>query len=290
MVSDKYNNNNNSNRWIPTTTSTKEEQRTNGWIEVVSKHSKRHPVNNNSNDPFAGMKSCVDYEQEIERLKQLVPKVTTNKGNNKHQPQGISRSTSPDTTHSSDSDNSLPEPQSVISKEERARFLAFVRSWTGDLKGGYGHHEDELMNNNSLWAEQLPWTTRPMSYTTTNNSIYNNNNQLQHYNYTHAAVQPKIIHDHQHNDFYYPTTTTTTTVQNPSSYPYYNNLHHHNTIPTTPTPTITSTSTFNQWEQQQQHHYQSRQQPIGMGRSSFSSASTSSLSSLKGRTNSPFVL
>lgn len=278
MVSDKYNN----NRWIPTT-STKEEQRTNGWIEVVSKHSKRHPPNNNSNDPFAGMKSCVDYEQEIERLKQLVPKVTTNKSNNKHQHQVISRSTSPDTTHSSDSDNSLPEPQSVISKEERARFLAFVRSWTGDLKGGYGHQEDELMNNNSLWAEQLPWTTRPMSYTTTNNnSTYNNTNHPQHYNCSLAAVQPRIIHDHQHNDFYYPTTTTTT-VQNPSSYPYYNNNS------TSTIPTFTSTSTFNQWEQQH-YHYQSRQQPIGMGRSSFSSASTSSLSSLKGRTNSPFVL
>lgn len=272
MVSDKYNSTTfgtNNNRWIPK--EELQEKRTNGWIEVVSKHSKRHSTN--VNDPFAGMKSCVDYEQEIERLKQLVPKVTPITKSNKLQ--GISRSTSPDTTHSSDSDISLPEPQSVISKEERARFLAFVRSWTGDLKGGYGHHEDELMNNNSLWADQSPWTTPPqkqsnLSYcnNTASNSIYNHN-----YNHNITAVQPRI-----NNDYYY-----SPTVQNQSSLPYYNN--------TTITSTNT-TSTINHWEHYQPSYSMTNrrpsQQPIGMGRSSFSS--TSSVSSLKGRTNSPFVL
>ncbi|KAI8084059.1 uncharacterized protein B0P05DRAFT_585825 [Gilbertella persicaria] len=159
----------------------------NKWTEVVSKK-KQH-------DPFAGMKSSVDYELEIERLKQLVPKVhnstiidnhhkkkymekklshfhhhsiqshsnhhynnhttthltphtmTTHEFNN-----SLSRSTSPDTIHSTDSDNSsLAE---IVTEEEKLRFLAFVRSWTGDWRKG-----QPLMNQ---WAaDQSPWYTGP---------------------------------------------------------------------------------------------------------------------------------
>ncbi|KAI8366868.1 hypothetical protein BD560DRAFT_400308 [Blakeslea trispora] len=149
----------------------------NKWTEVVSKK-KQH-------DPFAGMKSSVDYELEIERLKQLVPKVHNStvidykkkfsfeKKNNHHhhhtyhtyhnkstypiQPthdfsHPISRSTSPDTTHSTDSDSSsLAE---TVTEEEKMRFLAFVRSWTGDWRKG-----QPLMNQ---WmADQSPWYTGP---------------------------------------------------------------------------------------------------------------------------------
>ncbi|KAI8997496.1 hypothetical protein BDB01DRAFT_699609, partial [Pilobolus umbonatus] len=103
-------------------------------------------------NPFAGMKSCVDYEQEIERLKQIVPKVDTKR-------HIISRSTSPDTAHSSDMES--VSDHSYITEEEKARFLAFVRNWTGDWKGGWGNHGsvDDLDNNDSLWADQSPWNS-----------------------------------------------------------------------------------------------------------------------------------
>ncbi|KAI7867188.1 hypothetical protein BDF14DRAFT_1882053 [Spinellus fusiger] len=44
------------------------------WTDVINKKS-----NANKSDPFTGMKQCVDYQQEIERLKTLVPKVDTKK-------------------------------------------------------------------------------------------------------------------------------------------------------------------------------------------------------------------
>ncbi|KAI8364029.1 hypothetical protein EDC96DRAFT_511628 [Choanephora cucurbitarum] len=135
----------------------------NKWTEVVSKK-KQH-------DPFAGMKSSVDYELEIERLKQLVPKVHSNtvidykkkfslekKASHYHsyKPHSndftLSRSNSPDTTHSTDSDSSsLAE---IVTEEEKMRFLAFVRNWTGDWRKG-----QPLMNQ---WmTDQSRWYTGP---------------------------------------------------------------------------------------------------------------------------------
>lgn len=176
----------NSSRWSTSTTKSEEDK----WTEVVSK--KKHHYNHNQNDPFAGMKSCVDYEQEIERLKQLVPKVPSHTHNKKQQPTtnttssytsnnnsnnnhhfntihntttfnstpstaaSISRSNSPDTTHSSDSDNSSLLSDQTVTEEEKLRFLAFVRSWTGDWRKGPTTLED-LSLPSSLWADQSPW-------------------------------------------------------------------------------------------------------------------------------------
>jgi hypothetical protein len=165
----------NSSRWSNITTKSEDK-----WTEVVSK--KKQHYSHSQNDPFAGMKSCVDYEQEIERLKQLVPKVPshthnkkpnvyTNNNNNNNNNQhfntihnnpttitaaSISRSNSPDTTHSSDSDSSSLLSDQTVTEEEKLRFLAFVRSWTGDWRKGPTTLEDLSMPS-SLWADQSPW-------------------------------------------------------------------------------------------------------------------------------------
>ena len=280
MVSEKHTispamTSNNSSRYIPKEDHEDRKKRSTGWTEVTSKQSKRNP---NVNDPFAGMKSCVDYEQEIERLKQIVPKVPRQTTKQSHHPhQEISRSNSPDTTHSSDSEASLPEPQPVISKEEKARFLSFVRSWAGDCKGGYGHNDDELMNNNSLWAEQSPWTARPqphhyhgqqhqkmtnpliISMPHSNTPINTNINSTTSYNQFTNNTAAKPAHDITHHDLYWqidstPTPQPIVQISPPSSYSLWQ---------TQPYPTSTRHG----------------QQPIGMGRSS-----------LRGRTNSPFFL
>lgn len=301
MVSDKYN-------ITPVTSSynnkeehDKKRRSAAVWTEVVSKHNKRHSNNNsNVNDPFAGMKSSVDYEQEIERLKQIVPKAPRQikQQHNRHQDVLLlSRSNSPDTTHSSDSDSSLPEPQSVISKEERARFIAFVRSWTGDWKGGYSHNDDddELMNNDnySLWAEQSPWTTRPLQY-------HQQHPYQHHQYYNNNSSNPLIIsmpHSTTLNDNhtnFTPTANTNTTTNVTNTNTAVHPIHSNNTTPyydlywqtqpanvQTPPPTSSTSSSYTHWQNNQLYSTLNRhgQQPIGMGRSL-----------LKGRTNSPFVL
>ncbi|GAA5801229.1 hypothetical protein HPULCUR_006673 [Helicostylum pulchrum] len=149
-------------RWIPKVEETEEKRKRSGWTEVLSRHNKRNVYNNGKveNDPFAGMKSCVNYELEIERLKQLVPKVTVQKYNAQY-----SRSSSPDTAHSSDSDTSSLHESSVITEQEKARFLTFVRNWTGDWRKAAS--DDELMDSSgsSLWAEPLPWNYHPSNNT-----------------------------------------------------------------------------------------------------------------------------
>ncbi|KAG2215138.1 hypothetical protein INT46_006524 [Mucor plumbeus] len=197
------------------------------WTEVVSKKKQYQQQQQQqqqqqiegrggADDPFAGMKSCVDYEQEIERLKQLVPKVsidsqhkkrpslekkfntnntttiitsnttttTSNHTNNNYNfynnefintnnttstitspttttptTSTISRSNSPDTTHSSDSDVSSLLSDQIVTEEEKLRFLAFVRSWTGDWRKG-AMMDDLTSSSNSLWADQSPWSRR----------------------------------------------------------------------------------------------------------------------------------
>ncbi|KAK4514334.1 uncharacterized protein ATC70_001927 [Mucor velutinosus] len=230
-----------------TTTRWKEDD-SNKWTEVVSKkkqyqqqqqqlqqqlqlqQQQQQQQQHGVDDPFAGMKSCVDYEQEIERLKQLVPKVpadsqhkkrpslekkfntntntnttsntatstttTSNHTNNNHNflnnefintnnttstiasptstttsasnatnnptstASTISRSNSPDTTHSSDSDvSSVLSDHQIVTEEEKLRFLAFVRSWTGDWRKG-AMMDDLTSSSNSLWADQSPWSRR----------------------------------------------------------------------------------------------------------------------------------
>ncbi|CAO3587904.1 unnamed protein product [Absidia cylindrospora] len=66
-------------------------------------------------DPFAGMKTCINYQQEIERLKTLVPKVENKKRSSQHQQQHhhqrsnssamtITESNMMDPDHNADSD------------------------------------------------------------------------------------------------------------------------------------------------------------------------------------------
>ncbi|KAI7894547.1 uncharacterized protein EV154DRAFT_402866, partial [Mucor mucedo] len=91
-------------------------------------------------DPFAGMKACVNYQQEIERLKQLVktppsppPPITT-----------ASEAPTPDDT------TTTAGP--VVTEQEKIRFLAFVCSWTTG-----GPTSQFLETTNSLWAIPSPW-------------------------------------------------------------------------------------------------------------------------------------
>ncbi|KAI9282594.1 hypothetical protein BY458DRAFT_496718 [Sporodiniella umbellata] len=87
-------------------------------------------------DPFAGMNTSVSYEKEIEKLKQQIVKKPL-----------ISRSSTPDSDAESVS--------SSVSEAEKARFLTFVRNWTGHWKGWEGTE----MNSGSLWSDQSPWNT-----------------------------------------------------------------------------------------------------------------------------------
>lgn len=125
-------------------------------------------------DPFAGMNSSVNYEQEIEKLKQqivkkkLPPKKTPT----------LSRSTSPD---SSDAESVSSDH---VSEAEKARFLAFVRSWTGDWKGGWGAGTVEF-STGSLWSDHSPWNATIIArpHSTTKNHLQQEStfNSLDHY-------------------------------------------------------------------------------------------------------------
>ncbi|KAI8141618.1 hypothetical protein BJV82DRAFT_618449, partial [Fennellomyces sp. T-0311] len=152
------------------------------WRKGVSSPPLLTPESNRDDDPFAGMTSGVNYEQEIERLKALVPKVDSKKrrprsagGERKAKPV-LARRTSPPTRPSTETTPSsspyydtssrvtspslstprslspaqsdytsmtippVPEEdeeepqQSVITEEEKTRFLEFMRSWTGGWK------------------------------------------------------------------------------------------------------------------------------------------------------------
>ncbi|KAI9017908.1 hypothetical protein CLU79DRAFT_307068 [Phycomyces nitens] len=273
-----------------TTTATKESEsrqieddRKSGWTDVCNKKTTPTggfgPFVNTDHDPFAGMKQCVDYQQEIERLKTLVPKVEAkkrpssrplsagawNESTSSPRPTGKSMSSkgtvssrksptarpmsslglcsrtiddnsvgpervrsataphspvssksstptiSPTPSHSNISNGSVKaieensvarmvdssvkkaqkteadleaeaeadseatststassvsaplqtEPKNPITEEEKARFLEFVRSWTGGWKGGWGEDESMKKTAGSLWAEQSPWDFTP---------------------------------------------------------------------------------------------------------------------------------
>ncbi|KAJ2962501.1 hypothetical protein NQZ79_g2313 [Umbelopsis isabellina] len=76
------------------------------------------------NDPFAGMNTVVDYQQEIERLKialaQTAPKA-------KRSETPLSRTSNSNTQDSS----SIQVIEPVVSQAEQERFFAFMRMWTG---------------------------------------------------------------------------------------------------------------------------------------------------------------
>ncbi|KAG2172271.1 hypothetical protein INT43_004812 [Umbelopsis isabellina] len=76
------------------------------------------------NDPFAGMNTVVDYQQEIERLKialaQTAPKA-------KRSETPLPRTSN---CHTQDS-SSIEIIEPVVSQAEQERFFAFMRMWTG---------------------------------------------------------------------------------------------------------------------------------------------------------------
>ncbi|KAF1797075.1 hypothetical protein FB192DRAFT_1029978 [Mucor lusitanicus] len=90
-----------------------------------------------------------------------IPTTTTTATNNPTSTGStISRSNSPDTTHSSDSDvSSVLSDHQIVTEEEKLRFLAFVRSWTGDWRKG-AMMDDLTSSSTSLWADQSPWSRR----------------------------------------------------------------------------------------------------------------------------------
>ncbi|GAA5809004.1 hypothetical protein MFLAVUS_002405 [Mucor flavus] len=185
-----------SSRWIPKVEETEDKRKRSGWTEVLSRHNKR-PVYTNKveNDPFAGMKSCVNYELEIERLKQIVPKVMIPKPTLYTQPH-YSRSSSPDTAHSSDSDNSSFLHESGITEQEKARFLTFVRNWTGDWKAGHFDDQCIMENSSSLWAEPFPWNYHP----TASAAAATSTNTAAHYHLWHSQpVQNQSLYNHWQN-------------------------------------------------------------------------------------------
>lgn len=132
----------------------------NQWTEVVSKKKQQHFTE--GRDPFAGMNTSINYQQEIERLKQLVPKAITDPKNNKkshhhsHYHNTISRSNSPDTTHSSSDSDTCSLSDQYVTEQEKLRFLTFVRNWTGE-KSTTNNIQEFYSSSDSLWADQSPW-------------------------------------------------------------------------------------------------------------------------------------
>ncbi|KAI7862017.1 hypothetical protein BDF14DRAFT_1861112 [Spinellus fusiger] len=190
------------------------------WTDITTK--KKVPYKHKPvilRDPFAGMKSCVDYEAEIERLKALVPKAESRK-RIFPRPKSTGSKTETKLPHNSawhptdyelrpcaEPTNSVPnttqlrrhatspsrpkpsvldtlqtpctlhtplcpessEPEApieahsichsgpVISEEERARFIEFVRTWTGGWRGWESGRGGDIRKSSSLWAEQTPW-------------------------------------------------------------------------------------------------------------------------------------
>lgn len=136
----------------------------NQWTEVVHNKKKQQHYFNEGLDPFAGMNTSIDYEQEIERLKQLVPK---NKRKQHHyiphyHSNTISRSNSPDTTHSTTSSSSSVDSDvsslsdQYVTDQEKLRFFTFVRNWTSDSKKQQSI-EEFYSSADSLWADRSPW-------------------------------------------------------------------------------------------------------------------------------------
>ncbi|KAI9318792.1 hypothetical protein BX666DRAFT_1542330 [Dichotomocladium elegans] len=137
-------------------------------------------------DPFAGMNSAVNYQQEIERLKALVPKVDPN-GKSKQRISSRSKGTATTTSKRSSPRTSTasmgeamdhlpstvspmatprsmsPNEEDVITEEEKIRFLEFMKNWTGSWKAWDGSHPydttalESIRDDRSLWARQMPW-------------------------------------------------------------------------------------------------------------------------------------
>ncbi|CAO3675009.1 unnamed protein product [Umbelopsis vinacea] len=73
-----------------------------------------------ADDPFAGMNTVVDYQQEIERLKVALAQSDT-KVTNKRSPGAQSKN----------EQATPPASEPFVSQAEQERFIAFMRMWTG---------------------------------------------------------------------------------------------------------------------------------------------------------------
>lgn len=73
-------------------------------------------------DPFAGMNTVVDYQQEIERLKIALAQTT---------PKAKRSETPLPRTSNRQESNSIEIIEPVVSQAEQERFFAFMRMWTG---------------------------------------------------------------------------------------------------------------------------------------------------------------
>ncbi|KAI9470533.1 MAG: hypothetical protein EXX96DRAFT_584694 [Benjaminiella poitrasii] len=184
---------------------------------------------NEKRDPFAGMKSCVNYQQEIERLKQLVPSIDNKRKpplyhHHHHNTTLISRSNSPDDTTDSDSTTSTSTSSTisstntstsaatataVVTEEEQLRFLAFVRNWTGDWQQKNNNNSSSINDHfgllnttdHSFWVDPSPWTAmgngldHPASST-----MMSSNNIIPYHNYylTYWQQPQQPIHVNRH--------------------------------------------------------------------------------------------
>lgn len=243
------------------------------WNDVVS--AKRKDVSvSDGNDPFAGMNSLVDYQQEIERLKTLVPKVDkkrvsgssatssakSSKGmsslpqqqqqqrnmwydslpvSTRSKPRSPSVGPSSEPTLSqtssiaSDDEGTLePEdhgkPSESITEEEKARFLAFMRKWTGGCGwqawSNNNYHSttsptstttttststtttttiEPIINTEptSLWTESAPWeciSTKQSHFNNHTNAFFDSYSHQQHHSsYPTHQLSPSFYHHHQ---------------------------------------------------------------------------------------------
>jgi hypothetical protein len=73
-----------------------------------------------ADDPFAGMNTVVDYQQEIERLKVALAQ-SDSKVTNKRSPGPQSKN----------EQATPPASEPFVSQAEQERFIAFMRMWTG---------------------------------------------------------------------------------------------------------------------------------------------------------------
>lgn len=136
------------------------------WTEVIHKKKQQQ-----QSDPFAGMNTSINYQQEIERLKQLVPKAeqplhkkptTTRKhhyipNTNTNYHNTISRSNSPDSSSDSSDSSSLSSSDQYVSEQEKLRFFTFVRNWTAGTESQKTVNIQDFYSTDSLWADQSPW-------------------------------------------------------------------------------------------------------------------------------------
>lgn len=214
------------------------------WNDVVT--AKRKDVSvSDGNDPFAGMNSLVDYQQEIERLKTLVPKVDKKRASGSAKTKGMSslpqqqqqqqrnmwydslptrsKPRSPSVGPSSEptlsqtssiasDDEGTLEPEDhgksteSITEEEKARFLAFMRKWTGGCGWqAWGNKptttttiEPIITEPTSLWTESAPWECLSTKQSHFHNNSFFDSYSHQQQQQQHHSYPTTHIYQHHH--------------------------------------------------------------------------------------------